>query len=126
MTPRNDPRIFHGPPMPLDDAPCRGPGVVFAGEEQPRDAQGRYRAAQGSYRGEAMTPAYRRHLLELSPIGRKILTAEAAAGAPAVTASASTKGGQARANDGQPQRPTYAQLWRQAVKDEAATQTGAT
>ncbi len=120
MTPRNDPRIFHGPPMPLDDRTVSQPGVVFTGEEQPRDAQGRYREAQGPYRGEALTPAYRRHLLELSPLGRKILVAEAAAGAPAVLTGGTGSKAVTNANHRQPL--TYTQLWRQIVEDEAATQ----
>ncbi len=80
MTPRHDPRIFCGPPMPLDTRPIARPGVVFTGEEQPRDDQGRYqeqpRATQGRYRGEVLTPAYRRRLLGYSAIGRQILTDE--------------------------------------------------
>jgi len=95
MTPRNDPRIFCGPPLPLDAAP----GVAFTGEEQPRDAQGRYRETQRPYRGEDMTPEYRQQLLNYSPLGRQILKA-----------------------DGQPRPLTYAQLWRQIVEDETATQ----
>jgi hypothetical protein len=120
MTPRNDPRIFCGPPLPLDDRTGSQPVVVFAAEEQPRDTQGRYRAAQGSYRGEDMTPKYRQQLLNHSPIGRQILKAEAvAAGAPA-TASAGGTGSKAVTNDYKQQSLVYAQLGRQIFKDEAA------
>ncbi len=121
MTPRNDPRIFCGPPLPLDDRTVLQPNVVFTGEEQPRDAQGRYRETQPPYRGEGMTPSYRRRLLALSPIGRQILKAEASAGAPAA-ASAGGTGSKAVTNGYQQQSLTYAQLWRQIVEDEAATQ----
>jgi len=121
MTPRNDPRIFCGPPLPLDDRTMSQPGVVFTGEEQPRDTQGRYREAQGPYRGEDLSPAYRRHLLDLSPVrGRKILVAEAAAGAPAVLTGGTGSKAVTNANHRQPL--TYTQLWRQIVEDEAATQ----
>jgi len=99
MTPRNDPRIFCGPPLPLDDRTVLQPSVVFTGEEQPRDTQGRYRDTQRPYRGEDMTPEYRQQLLSYSPLGRQILKA-----------------------DGQPRALTYAQLWRQVVEREAATQ----
>lgn len=83
MTRRDDPRVFYGPPLPLDDRSVSFPGVVFADEEQPRDPQGRYRDTQPPYRGEAMTPAYRRHILSLSPIGRAILKNEDEAAAQA-------------------------------------------
>jgi len=123
MTPRNDPRIFCGPPLPLDDRTVSQPGVVFTGEEQPRDTQGRYRNTQRPYRGKALTPEYRQQLLALSPIGRKILKdEEVAAGAPAATASAGGTGSKAATNDYQQQAFTYTQLWRQIVEDEATTQ----
>ena len=121
MTPRNDPRIFCGPPLPLDDRTVSQPGVVFTVEEQPRDTQRRYRDTQRPYRGEDMTPQYRQQLLNHSPLGRQILKDEAAAGAPAA-ASASGTGSKVATNEYQQQSLTYAQLWRQIVEDEAATQ----
>ncbi len=121
MTPRNDPRIFCGPPLPLDNRTVSQPGVVFTGEEQPRDTQGRYRDTQRSYRGEDMTPAYRRQLLALSPLGRQILKDETSAGAPAMALAGGT-GSKAATNGYQQQSLVYARLWRQIVEDEAATQ----
>jgi len=121
MTPRNDPRIFCGPPLPLDDRTVSQPGVVFTVEEQPRDTQGRYRDTQRPYRGKALTPEYRQQLLALSPIGRQILKDEDAAGAPAA-ASAGGTGSKAATNDDHQQSRVYARLWRQIVADEAATQ----
>jgi len=124
MTPRNDPRIFCGPPLPLDDRTVSQPGVVFTGEEQPRDSQGRYRDTQRPYRGEDRTPQYRQQLLNHSPLGRQILKDEAAAGAPAATSTGGT-GSKAATNDYHQQSLVYTQLWRAILKDEAATQARA-
>ncbi len=121
MTPRNDPRIFCGPPLPLNDRGVSQPGVVFTGEQQPRDTQGRYRDTQRPYRGEDMTPQYRQQLLNHSPLGRQILKDEASAGAPTAVSVGGT-GRKAVTNDYQQQSLVYAQLWRQIVKDEATTQ----
>ncbi len=51
--------------------------------EQPRDMRGRYR-------GNAMTPAYRRRLLGCTPLGRQILKDEDAGIA---TGRSTTRGG---------------------------------
>ncbi len=92
----------------------------LAVEEHLRDA------GRGPYRGEPLTPAYRRQLLSSSPIGRKILALEdlvlAAAAAPAAAFSAGGTGSKAVTNDYKQQSLTYAQLCRQILKDEAATQ----
>ncbi len=120
MTPRNDPRIFCGPPLPLNDRGVSQPGVVFTGEQQPRDTQGRYRDTQRPYRGEDMTPQYRQQLLNHSPLGRQILKDEASAGAPTAVSVGGT-GRKAATNDYQQQAFTYERIWRQIVKDEAAT-----
>jgi len=121
MTPRNDPRIFCGPPLPLEDRTVSQPVVVFAAEEQPRDTQGRYRDTQRPYRGKALTPEYRQQLLALSPLGRQILKDEASAGAPTAVSVGGT-GRKAVTNDYHQQSLVYSQLWRQIVEDEAATQ----
>ncbi len=88
---------------------------------QSRDAQGRWSGGQERYRGKDLTPEYRQQLLASSPIGRQLLKAEAAAGAPAMASTGGT-GSKAVTNDYQQQSLTYTQLWRQALKDEAATQ----
>ncbi len=167
MKPSDNPRVFHGPPLPLDSPPVSGPAVAFAAEEQPggsqegaamtpferfitrlvvqvkqgatftaeelhrhmsafaskagvrftpdemhgvmacfsshevapatvtfstsaeeqpRDDRGRYQEQprdshmQERYRGEALTPEYRRHILGYSALGRQILKDEDAAG----------------------------------------------
>jgi len=121
MTPRNDPRIFCGPPLPLDDRTVSQPVVVFAAEEQPRDTQGRYRDTQRPYRGKALTPEYRQQLLALSPIGRQILKAETSAAAPAAVTAGDT-GSKAATNDYKQQSLVYERIWRQILKDESATQ----
>jgi len=93
----------------------------LAVEEHLRDA------GRGPYRGEPLTPAYRRQLLSSSPIGRKILALEdlalAAAAAPAAAFSAGGTGSKAVTNDYKQQSLTYAQLCRQILKDETASQT---
>ncbi len=85
---------------------------------QPRDAQGRWSGGQDRYRGKALTPEYRQQLLGYSPIGRQILTDEAA-GAPAMASGGGT-GRKAVTNDDKQQSLVYARLWRQIFKDEAA------
>jgi len=121
MTPRNDPRIFCGPPLPLDDRTMSQPGVVFTGEEQPRDTQGRYRDTQRPYRGEAMTPEYRQQLFASSPIGRQILKAETSAAAPAAVTAGDT-GSKAATNDYKQQSLVYERIWRGILKGEDAAQ----
>jgi len=121
MTPRNNPRIFCGPPLPLDDRTVSQPGVVFTVEEQPRDTQGRYRDTQRPYRGEASTPAYWRQLFGYSPIGRQILKAKTSAAAPAAVTAGDT-GSKAATNDYKQQSLVYERIWRQILKDESATQ----
>ncbi len=85
------------------------------------------RDTRGPYRGEPLTPAYRRQLFAASPIGRKILALEdlalAAAAAPAAAFSAGGTGSKAVTNDYKQQSLTYAQLCRQILKDETASQT---
>ncbi len=116
MTPRNDPRIFCGPPLPLDDRTVSQPGVVFTGEEQPRDTQGRYRDTQRPYRGEALTPEYRQQLFASLPLGRQILKDEAAAGTLATTSAGGSGTGRNAVTNNDPQQPvTYEQLWRQVL-----------
>ncbi len=131
MTRRDDPRLFYGPPAPFGERPVSQPDVVFAAEEQPRGAH-----TQRRYQGEALTPAYRRHVLNNSPLGRQILKDEDeaqsrddqgryqshATGAPSPTADG--KGVQAVTNEYQRQGLVYKELYRQILKDEAAAQAG--
>ncbi len=82
------------------------------------------RGARFPYRGEPLTPAYRRQLLGSSPIGQKILALEdLVAAAPAAAFSAGGTGSKAVTNDYKQQSLTYAQLCRQILKDETASQT---